>query len=68
MIWRGTLSWLGTENVYYGLAVCVFLAYGPVWFVAARGLLSVLNDMRRKPVPPAVALWGLALPVLASLR
>jgi hypothetical protein len=67
MIWRGNLSWLGTGNVYYGLAICVFLAYGPVWVVAARGLLSVLNDLRHKPLPPLVALWGLALPVLASL-
>ncbi|MDT5271666.1 MAG: hypothetical protein QOH49_3852 [Acidobacteriota bacterium] len=67
MIWRGNLSWLGTENVYYGLAICVFLAYGPVWLVAARGLLSVLKGIRRKPVPPVIALWGLALPVLASL-
>jgi hypothetical protein len=67
MIWRGTLSWLGTENIYYGLAICVLLAYGPVWPLAARGLLSALNGLRHKPLPPAVALWGLSLPVLASL-
>jgi hypothetical protein len=67
MIWRSMLGGLGTENVYYGLAICVFLAYGPVWFVAARGLLSTVNDVRRRPLPPAVALWSLSLPVLASL-
>lgn len=67
MIWRSMLGGLGTENVYYGLAICVFLAYGPVWPVAARGLLSVLNGLRHRPLPPVLALWGLSLPVLASL-
>jgi hypothetical protein len=67
MIWRTMLGGLGTENVLYGLAVCVFLAYGPVWLVAARGLPSVLKDLRRRPVPPAAALWALSLPVLATL-
>jgi hypothetical protein len=67
MVWRSMVGGLGTENVYYGLAICVFLAYGPVWFVAARGLLSAVNDVRRRPLPPVVALWGLSLPVLAAL-
>ena len=67
VIWRATRGWLGTENVYYGLAVCVLLAYGPVWPLAARGMLSVSDEFRRGPLTPVVALWGLALPVLASL-
>ncbi|HWW75973.1 MAG TPA: hypothetical protein VNZ44_11275, partial [Pyrinomonadaceae bacterium] len=57
MIWRGMRGWLGTENVYYGLAVCVLLAYGPVWPLAARGMLSASGELRRRPLPPVVALW-----------
>jgi len=67
MLWRITLSWLGTENIYYGLAICVFLAYGPVWFMAARGLREVFTRLQWQELRPLVALWGLALPVAATL-
>jgi len=67
MLWRITLSWLGTENIYYGLAICVFLAYGPVWFMAARGVRDAVSGLQWEELRPLVALWGLALPVAATL-
>lgn len=67
MLWRITLSWLGTENIYYGLAICVFLAYGPVWFMAARGVREAFTRLPWQELQPLVALWGLALPVAATL-
>ena len=45
-IWRSNLSWLGAGNVYYGLAICVFLAYGPAWFLALRGLYLAVRFPR----------------------
>lgn len=66
-LWRITLSWLGTDNVYYGLAICVFLAYGPVWFLTARGLHHALTRLRVTATHPLIALWALALPVAATL-
>jgi len=66
-LWRVTLSWLGTENIYYGLAICVFLAYGPVWFMAARGVASVLKRFSWPQLAPLASLWALLLPVLSTL-
>ena len=66
-IWRSNLSWLGAGNVYYGLAICVFLAYGPAWFLALSGLYLAVRFPRWEAKRAFVALWGLALPVAASL-
>ena len=65
-LWNTTLAWLGTDNIYYGLAICIFLAYGPLWFMAAAGALSLSQYAwtRRRPT---ISLWILALPVLFTL-
>ena len=65
-LWRTTLSWLGTENIYYGLAICVFLAYGPVWFVAVRGVVAALT-LSRDERRPLIALSALLVPVLSTV-
>jgi hypothetical protein len=66
-IWASNLSWLGTGNIYYGLAICVFVAYGPAWFLAAWGLYRAVTRLRWEAMRPLIALWGLALPVAATL-
>lgn len=67
MIWRSNLSWLGTDNVYYGLGIWVFLAYGPAWFLAGWGLYQSVTRLGWEAARPFVALWGLVLPVVATL-
>ncbi|MBV9241597.1 MAG: hypothetical protein JO314_06275 [Acidobacteria bacterium] len=64
-LWRSSLSWLGTDNVVLGLAICVVLAYGPSWIVAAVGFSKFVRRWRE--APHVMALCGLATPVLATL-
>ena len=64
-LFRETLGWLGTDNIFYGLSICVFLAYSAAWFLAAVGVLA--NFRLKNIAAPSNALWALALPVLATL-
>src|SRR5271157_3304979 len=66
-LWKANLSWLGTENIIYGLGACVFLSYGPVWLLASYGYyqsLFVLHDGTRRLM---LALGALALPTGLAL-
>jgi hypothetical protein len=67
MVWRSNLSWLGTNNVYYGLGIWVFLAYGPAWFLSGWGFYQCVTRLGWQASRPFVALWGLILPVVATL-
>jgi hypothetical protein len=67
MIWKSNLSWLGTGNVFYGLAICIFLAYGPVWFLAAFGCYRAITRLQWQDMRPLIALCALILPVAATL-
>ncbi len=66
-LWQGNLSWLGTNNVLAGLSICVFLSFGPTWFLSIRGYISILTDSDRKILRSLIALAALLLPVAASL-
>jgi hypothetical protein len=66
-LWHDCLSWLGTDNIYYGLGICVFLAYSVVWPVAFRGLFAQVKKEGIKAAQPSISLWGFWLPVLAAL-
>ncbi len=67
LLWRISISWLGNDNIYLGLAICVFLAYGPVWFLSGCGVFSFYNVRQKDARRAFLSLWGLAIPVLATL-
>lgn len=66
VLWNSNLSWLGTESVLYGLAICVFLAFGPVWFVSGYGYYR--SFVRRDEASRfLLALGTLAFPTVLAL-
>jgi hypothetical protein len=62
LLWGRNLSWLGTNSWGYGLAICVFMAFGPSWFLAARGVSRALYDRDGPLTHGLAALWTLVLP------
>lgn len=66
-LWNNNLSWLGTQNKIYGLAICIFLSYGPVWFAAAYGYYKSIFVSRNLYRQQLLALSLLALPTGLAL-
>jgi hypothetical protein len=66
-LWRYTAHTLGTPNVAYGLAICVFLAYGPMWFLAAHGYWRAISQ-RDRALPYLLSMGTLAFPTALALN
>lgn len=65
-LWASNLHSLGTKNVPYGLAVCLLLAFGPVWIVAAYGYFRAITR-RDQVLRPLLALSTLVIPMSLAL-
>jgi hypothetical protein len=66
-LWSINLRWLGTAHWAYGLAICVVMAYGPVWLLAAAGLRDAARREGTTASRGLLALWTLALPTAFAL-
>lgn len=64
-LWYANLSWLGTSNIPYGLAVCVFLSYNIGWILAFTGWKHHYKQKNCSHI--LNSLWMLWIPVLATL-
>lgn len=67
LLWRISIGWLGNDNIYLGLAICVLLAFGPVWFIAGCWIRECFRKKEWRDDRAFLALWGLAIPVIATL-
>lgn len=65
-LWALNRPFLGTKSVVYGLAICVVLAFGPVWFIAGYGYFRSITR-RDEVLKPLLALGTLAIPMAAAL-
>jgi len=66
-LWRANLRWLGTSHRAYGFAICVVMAYGPVWLLATRSTLAAVREPSAIRSRRLLALWTLAAPTAFAL-